>query len=434
MIRTLALAAAFTLAAPALAQPSAVETRLAAAADAQGPHAEALLERLVNQNSGTLNLDGVRKVAEMMRAELAPLAFDVRWVDMSATGRAGHIVATHRGNGRGKRVLLIGHLDTVFEAGSPFQRYRVEGRRAIGPGVGDDKGGLVVIVAALRAMKDAGTLADADIMVVLTGDEERTGDPQEVARRDLVQAGIWADVALEYENLARDGTTEYGTVARRGSLSWKIEATGRTGHSSGVFSSALGYGAGYELARILDAFRRELPEPNLTYNVGLMAAGTPAGLDAAQETATATGKTNIVPSRAVARGDLRGLTPEQVTRAQDRMRTIVGRHLPGTSATISFNDGYPPMAPTAGNRALLAELNRVNRDLGLPEMPEFDPARRGAADSAFVAANADTLGGLGVAGGGAHAEGEWIDLDSITRQAKRSAVLITRLSRQPRGN
>ena len=90
------------------------------------------------------------------------------------------------------------------------------------------------------------------------------------------------------------------------------------------------------------------------------------------------------------------------------------------------------MAPTAGNRALLARLNGVNRDLGLPDMPEYDPARRGAADSSFVAADADTLAGMGAAGGGAHAEGEWIALDSLARQARRSAILITRLSREPR--
>lgn len=434
LIRFVAALLALALPALAAAQPAPSERAIAAAADGDAAHGEALLRRLVEQNSGTLNLAGVRAVGEIMRAELEPLGFTVRWVDMAATGRAGHLVATHRGNGRGRRVLMIGHLDTVFEPASPFQTYRVEGRRAIGPGVGDDKGGLVVIVGALRAMRAARTLADADIMVVLTGDEERTGAPQEVARRDLVAAGMWADVALEYENLAFDAERQYGTVARRGSLSWQIETTGRTGHSSGIFGGALGYGANYELARILDSFRRELPEPNLTFNVALIGGGTPAEIDAAGETVTARGKTNIVASRAIARGDLRALTPEQVARVQDRMRAIVAANLAGTGATITFDEGYPPMAPTPGNRALLALLNAVNRDMGLGEMPEFDPAMRGAADSAFVAAHADTLGGMGAAGANAHAEGEWIDLDSLTLQAKRSALLITRLSRMPRGN
>lgn len=401
--------------------------------EAESERSIALLERLVNRNSGTLNLEGVREVGELIRAELEPLGFDVRWVDMRETGRAGHIVATHRGDGRGQRVLLIAHLDTVFEPDSRFQAFAREGNRATGPGIGDDKGGMVVVIAALRAMHQAGTLDGADIMVVFTGDEERPGAPLELARRDLTEAGRWAEVALEFENLARENGRDHATVARRSSTSWTLTARGRTGHSSGVFSQGLGYGAIYEMARILDAFRRELPEPNLTYNVGIVAGGTPAQIDADGFRATASGKTNIVAETAIARGDIRTLSAGQEARVRARMQAIVARHLPQTSAELVFaEDGYPPMAPTEGNRALLARLNAVNRDLGLPEMPEYDPARRGAADSSFVAGDADTLAGLGVAGGGAHAEGEWIELDSLTRQATRAAILITRLSREPR--
>lgn len=416
----------------AAAATSAPEQQMRETVKAEAARNEALLERLVKRNSGTLNLPGVTAVGEMMRAELAPLGFEVKWIDMRATGRAGHIVATHIGNGRGKRVLLIGHLDTVFEPTSPFTGFRREGDRAIGPGVGDDKGGLVVIVAALRAMQAAGTLKDADIKVVLTGDEERAGTPQDAARRDLIDAGKWADVALEYENVATENGTDFATVARRGSLTWEIATTGRTGHSSAVFGPALGYGAIYELARILDTFRRELPEKNLTYNVGVMAGGTPAALDAAGLTATGTGKPNIVASDAIARGDLRALTPEQEARIRGRMEEIVAQHLPGTKATIAFFEGYPTMPPTRANRALLSALNQVNRDLQLPEMPEYDPAKRGAADSSFVAADAVTLGGMGASGGNAHADGEWVDLASLPRQALRSAVLISRIAAQPR--
>jgi glutamate carboxypeptidase len=415
------------------AQLSPAERRMNAAVDAEQDRTIALLERLVNRNSGSLNLEGVRAVGQMMREELEPLGFHVRWVDMRETGRAGHIVATHPGRRRGRNVLLIAHLDTVFEPDSPFQRFARNGNRATGPGIGDDKGGMVVIVAALRAMHAAGTLRDANITVVLTGDEERTGSPIAVARRDLIEAGRAADFALEFENLAREGGRDMGSVARRSSTNWTLTARGRTGHSSGVCGQNLGCGAIYELARILDAFRRELPEPNLTYNVGVMAGGTPAALDDSGFRATASGKTNIVSETAVARGDLRTLTPEQDARVRARMQAIVAQHLPSTSAELVFGeDGYPPMAPTEGNRALLARLNGVNRDLGLPEMPELDPARRGAADSAFVAADVDTLAGLGAAGGNSHAEGEWVDLDSLPRQARRAAILISRLTRERR--
>ena len=427
---SLLAAAGLLLVAPAAASP--LHERLSVAVAADTARNEALLERLVNQNSGTLNLPGVRAVGELMRAELEPLGFRVRWVDMAHTERAGHLIARHPGKGRGKRVLLIGHLDTVFEPSSPFQRYERKGERAVGPGVGDDKGGMVVIVAALRAMQAAGTLERADVTVVLTGDEERPGQPTDKARVDLVEAAKQADAALEYENVAAEGGVEYATVARRSGSAWELRVTARTGHSSGVFGPSLGYGAIYEAARIIDTFRRTLIEPNATFNVGLIAGGTPATIDAAGASVAASGKTNIVASTVVARGDLRTLTPEQDGKLRDAMARIVADHLPGATAKLEFYDSTPAMAPSEGNRALLATLNAVNRDLGLPEMPEFDPAKRGAADSGFVAAYLPTLGGLGVAGGGAHGEGEWIDLKSIGRMALRSAALITRLSQEKR--
>lgn len=423
----LAAVAVMACASPALAQTSEAERIMAATVVAEHDRYIALLERMVNQNSGTLNLPGVRAVGEMIRPELEALGFDVRWLEMAETARAGHLVATHAGPGR--NILLIGHLDTVFEADSPFQTFVRDGNTATGPGVGDDKGGVVVILSALRAMQAAGVLKDASVTVFLTGDEERTGAPLSISRKDLIEAGKAADFALEFEGLAMEDGKDFGTVARRSSTNWTLTTGGRTGHSSGVFNDSLGYGAVYELTRILDAFRRDLREPNLTYNVGVMAGGTPATLDADGFRVTASGKTNIVAETAVARGDLRALTPEQEARARDRMQAIVADHLPRTTAELAFGEtGYPPMAPTEGNRDLLARLNAVNRDLGLPEMAEYDPARRGAADSGFVAADVPTLGGLGMAGSGAHAVGESVDLDSLVRQAQRAAVLISRLS------
>ena len=422
------------------AQPTAItaspqEQRMVAFAQGDTAYGEALLEKLVNQNSGTLNAEGVRKVRDMMVQELEALGFTTRWEDMAAVNRAGNLIATHRGNGRGQRILMIGHLDTVFEPTSPFQTYRRDGNRAYGPGVGDDKGGLVVIIAALRAMQAAGTLRNADIQVFLTGDEEEGGRPLTTSRASLIAAGQWADIALEYENLVRDQSGDYGTVARRSSTNWTLRVRGHTGHSSTIFTPSMGYGAIYEMARILDTFRRELPEENLTFNASLALGGTPATLSPSNEDGHATGKTNIVPEEAVVRGDFRTLTPEQDARIRQRMQAIVGgNNLPGTSAEITIDEGYPPMAPTEGNRSVLARFNAVNRDLGLPAMAEIDPLRRGAADSGFVAPYVDTLGGLGVAGGGAHAEGEWIDLTSIPLMATRSAVMMSRATQERRRN
>ncbi len=405
---------------------------MVATVDKEGDRTIALLERMVNQNSGTLNFPGVRAMGDMLKPDFEALGFKVEWLELPETKRAGHFVATHKGNGKGKRMLLIAHIDTVFEPSSPFQKFSRDGNRAIGPGVVDDKGGIAVIVASLRAMQAAGTLKNADIMVMFTGDEEKTGDPIPVARRDLVEAGKWADVALEYENLAQEGGKEFGTVARRSANNWTLTATGKTGHGGSVFGPDLGYGAIYEITRILDGWRASLIEENLTFNVGVIAGGTPATIDADGVKVQASGKTNVIPATAVARGDLRSLTPKQDTKAREKMQAIVAQHLPGTGATLTFQDNTPPMAPTEGNRALLARVNAINRDLGVPEMAEFPPAKRGAADSSFVAAWADTLAGMGPIGGSLHAEGEWLDLPSITMQAKRSAILMSRLAREKR--
>lgn len=426
----LAIAAAVVAATPAHAALSSAERKMIATVDAEQERSIALLERLVNQNSGSMNIEGVTKVGAMMRPELEALGFKVVWKPLPETKRAGHIIATHDGKRGAKRLLLIGHLDTVFEADSPFQRFERQGDKGVGPGAGDDKGGMVVMLAALRAMHAAGTLNGANIEIHLTGDEERTGDPVEIARGDLIAAGKRADVALDFEGLSDENGRDMGSIARRSSNSWELRTTGNSGHSSGIFRPNVGDGAVFELARIVAAFRTELPEPNLTFNVGLVTGGATAALDADAVRATATGKSNIIPGIAIARGDFRTLSDEQTQRVRTKMQAIVEKHLPGTSATIVFDEGYPPMAPTAGNRALLAKLNVVNVDMGLPEMGELDPAKRGAGDIAFVARDVDGLVGLGAASDGDHAPGEAVDLPSMARQAKRAALLMTRLSRE----
>ncbi len=420
---------------PALAQLSPAETKMTATVDAEYERTVSLLEKLVNQNSGSMNIEGVKKVSEMMRAELEPLGFTLQWEDMTATKRAGHLIATKKGKAGTKKLLLVAHLDTVFEPDSPFQTFtrKRDGGKDLGegPGAGDDKGGLVVIVSALRAMKAAGTLKDANIEIVMTGDEEDSGDPIETARASLIAAGKRADVALDFEGLSVEDGKDMGSIARRSSNSWRLTTTGKTGHSSGIFSASSGDGAIYEMTRILSRFRTELPEPNLTFNVGIIGGGQEATLDKDGVRMEAKGKTNIIPAIAMARGDFRTLSEEQSERVRTKMKAIVAEHLPLTSAEISFDAGaYPAMAPTAGNKALLAKLNGVNTDLGLPQMGALDPLKRGAGDISFVAQDVDGLVGLGTDSSGDHAPGETVDLDSIKRQAKRAAILMTRLSRE----
>ncbi len=434
---SIALGLLLSLAAPASAALTPAETKMAATVDAEYERTVGLLERLVNQNSGSMNLEGVEIVGRMMRAELEPLGFKVDWVPMAAAKRAGHLIATKKGKAGTKRLLLIAHLDTVFEKDSPFQTFKRLTKAGVdeaeGPGAGDDKGGMVTIVAALRAMKAAGTLKDANIEIHMTGDEEDSGDPIAIARADLIAAGKRSDAALDFEGLVREEGRDMGSIARRSSNSWTLTATGKSGHSSGIFSANAGDGAIYEISRIITRFRTDLPEPNLTFNVGLIAGGQEASLDADGVRASAKGKTNIIPGIAIARGDFRTLSQEQTERVKAKMSTIVAAHAPLTSATITFEQGgYPAMAPTPGNKALLDRLNGINTDMGLPQMPVLDPLKRGAGDISFVANDVDSIAGLGPYSRGDHAPGETVDLLSIKTQAKRAAIMMSRLSREKR--
>ena len=135
---------------PKAAQLDRTEQRLITTVDSARDESIGLLEQIVNINSGTLNVEGVRKVADVLRPKFEALGFEVRWEDGTPYARAGHLIAERRG--RGPHVLLIGHLDTVFEPDHPFQRYELKGERAFGPATADMKGGIVVGLAALQAL------------------------------------------------------------------------------------------------------------------------------------------------------------------------------------------------------------------------------------------------------------------------------------------
>ncbi|MCX6538631.1 MAG: M20/M25/M40 family metallo-hydrolase [Acidobacteria bacterium] len=382
-----------------------------------------LLARCVNIPSATENHEGVKRVGELYAAELASLGFETTWVDQKEVGRAGHLVAEHRGT-KGTRVLLIGHLDTVLQ-GEAFRR---DGRRGYGSGSSDMKSGNVIIVEALRALHAAGRLTDRQVIVVLTGDEEDTGRPYESSRSALVEAAKRSDVALAFEGY-EPGTA---VVGRRGFSSWRLEVAGSQGHSSTIFGDDRGSGAIFEAARILQAFHAELREPYLTYNPSVVIGGTEVKYDSATFTGTATGKTNVVPRSVIVEGDMRFLSREQLERARGKMRAIVAANLPKTSASITFEDGMPSMEPTDGNRALLATLDQVSRDLGTGPITAHDPSKRGAGDISFVATLLSGLDGLGGLGAQEHAPGEYTDLEEMAAITKRAALLLNRVLWAPR--
>ncbi len=404
------------------------ESRMVRFLDAHAEEAIAFLEQIVNINSGTMNHEGVRSVGRIFREELDDLGFTTRWVDFPPeVNRAGQLFAKRSGT-RGPKILMIGHLDTVFEETSPFQQFRREGSEATGPGVSDMKGGDVVILYALKALASIGALDEASIVVALTGEEEAPGMPLSVSRKDLVEAGKWADIALGFEGGVREGEVEYATVARRSSTDWLLEVEGTTGHSSRIFSEELGAGAVFEAARILNAFFEEVRgEEYLTFNAGTILGGTEVSYDPEATRGNAFGKTNVVPQKVVVHGGIRTISDEQLERARARMREIVASSLPQTSASITFTEGYPPMAPRQANFTLLDAYSQVSQDLGYGPVEALDPGRRGAADISFVAPYAPGLSGMGTLGSGAHSPQERVDLESISVAAKRAAILIWRL-------
>ena len=415
----------------AAAQPtglSVTERSIVRAVDAHNGAALALLERIVNINSGTHNFAGVRQVADVLRARFDSLGFTTRWVDGAAFGRAGHLVADHPAPG--PRLLLIGHLDTVFEPSSPFQRFeRLNDSTARGPGIIDMKGGDVIIVQALTALRDAGALAAMNVVVVLDGDEEDAGTPQGAARRALVDAATGATAALGFEDGAGDPRT--AVVSRRGASAWTLRTGGNAGHASQIFNAQIGAGAAFEAARILTAFYDSLShERYLAFSPGLIVGGSNVTIDSAGANGSAAGKRNVVSKEVVVTGDMRTVSPEQRTRAMAAMQAIVARHLPGTTASITFDDGYPPMAPSEGNARLLALYDRASRDIGSGAVTAVDPSRAGAADVAFIAALVPMkIDGIGLSGHDDHSDKETADLRMLPVQTKRAALLLHRLAR-----
>lgn len=424
IIVALAAAAGLALAAtPLRAQLTPADRQIRAFVREHHEDEIAMLERAVDINSGTMNFEGVRAVGRLFAAALDSLGFETRWVTLpDSVNRAGHLVAVHRGKPGGKRLLLIGHFDTVFEGqGQLFIR---EDTIARGAGSTDMKGGDVILVYALKALRDVGKLDGANITVVFNGDEEAPGLPLSESRRALRDAASESDVALAFEG----GTQSLASVSRRGASSWLLTVQARQSHSAGVFSRGAGYGAIYEAARILDTFRRQLAgQPDLTFNPGVILGGAHVTYDTAHLSGSADGKTNIIAPTAVVPGDLRFITESQKDSARVEMRRIVADHLPGTTAEITFEDGYPAMPMTPGGEHLIALYDSASRALGYGPVRAQDPASRGAGDVSFVAPYIPGIDGLGALGRGAHTPREMVDLNSLNMQTERAAVLMTRL-------
>ncbi|MFT5297778.1 MAG: glutamate carboxypeptidase [Colwellia sp.] len=396
------------------------------------PQALKDIEQSVNINSGSMNLEGVTQVGLLANQQLSAIGFEVQWLDGSAFNRAGHILATHQSsNPNALKILMIGHLDTVFAKNDDFQTFKMlDETHASGPGIADMKGGNTIIISAMRALKKLNLLDNVSIKVLLTGDEESSGRPLSLSKKAIVDGAIWADIALGYEN--GDNNINTGMASRRGYTGWTLNVEGKPAHSSQIFNEEIGYGAIYETARILEAFRAQLEqEENLTFNPGMIVGGTSIDFDVAKSSGSAFGKSNVIAQKAKVKGDLRALSNKQLKSAKQTMQNIVKNNLNQTHAELIFEVGYPPMALTQGNLDLLAQYSQVSEDLGYNAVIPANPRKAGAADISFAAEHVDmSLDGLGLMGTGAHTKNEIADLTTLNKNIEKTAILIYRLSKK----
>src|SRR5262249_25273435 len=218
--------------------------------DAHKNEAIATFEKIVNIESPTENLAGVKQVGMVLKTQIEPIGLTPKWIDMPPeVKRAGHLVSETNGT-EGKRLLLLGHIDTVLKG----EKFRREGNKAYGTGVTDMKGGDVTILFALKALHATGVLKDTRITVMLTGDEESAGLPLSISRGDMIAAAKRSDIALSFEPTVRNTAT----VGRRGASFWSLEVEAKTGHSGQIFKPDMGSGAIFEAARIINQFYEEL--------------------------------------------------------------------------------------------------------------------------------------------------------------------------------
>ncbi len=413
------------------AQLDRTEKKIVKSVDINNEESLELLKKAIDINSGTMNFDGVIKVGGLFKTELDKLGFKTRLTSGEPFGRAGHLIATREGK-PGMKFLLIGHLDTVFELDSPFQSATMVNDSIInGPGVADMKGGDVIIILAMKALKEAGVLDKMSVEIVMTGDEEKSGSPLDLSKADLINAAKKADVALGFEN--GDGNPETIVVSRRGSTEWGLEVKGNAAHSSQIFTKNVGVGAIYETSRILNEFYTQLStQENLTFNPGFILGGTSVEVKADQTGGTAFGKTNVVAQKATVRGDIRAISLDQLEIAKKIMTAIVSENSPGTTAELTFDEGgYPPLALTDGNNKLLELYNELSLDLGFGKVYAVNPRNAGAADISFTTGHVDmAVDGLGLSGADDHTINETGNLNMVSTQAKRAAILMYRLHLQ----
>jgi glutamate carboxypeptidase len=372
---------------------AAVESHRAAALD--------LLKEIVDIDSGTGDVAGGAKVEAVLAARLKAIGAEVRIEPAEAPGLPDNLVAVMHGTGKG-RILIVAHIDTVFPPGTVAGRpFSISDGRAHGPGVGDEKAGVVSAVTALTILHDLG-LKDYAAITLLLDDSEERGSP---GSTQLIKT-LAAQSDVEF-NMEPGDPPDALTVWRKGSAAVRIMVKGRAAHAG--MAPQDGRNAASELVHQLSALEGAFPHAGAgtTVNLTLLKAGE---------------RNNIIPDYAEATLNVRYRRSEDFDAVLARVEAGAKTTLvPDTTVTIDHAPAFPPLTENPQIDALAARAEAIYGELGKTVGLS---GNGGASESALaMAAGTPALDGLGFVGGDFHTDHEWIDLSSVTPRL----YLFTRL-------
>jgi glutamate carboxypeptidase len=392
---------------PQIDRPSDADlAALRASIESRFPEFVADLERLVNIDCGSYTPSGVDQVGRWVAAFMERLGARVE-SRRDPDGKLGStVVGTFDGRAGGPRILLIGHMDTVFDEGTVAARpFRIDGNIATGPGVTDMKAGLL---AGLYAVQAIGPLPFERLTFIANPDEEIASP---TSTPHIRAAAAEADVALVLECGRANGNI---VSARKGMADMQVTVHGRAAHAG--IEPEKGRHAILEAARIVrDVQALNERWPGVTFNVGTIRGGT---------------RPNVVPDLCVIEVEARSVTGAGLDTAIAAMREVAARtEVEGTSVSLEVETSWRPMEKTERS-ARLAELAKdVGRRLGI----EFDDQLTGGASDANTTSGmgVPTLDGLGPVGGNDHAPGEYLEIDSIVPRTAMLAGLLLEIAADP---
>jgi glutamate carboxypeptidase len=395
------------------------DPRLKPASEAAAPDAMNLLATLVNIDSGTGDAEGAAKVEAILIARLKALGAEVRIVPAEEPGLGDNVVATFRGTGHGG-ILIVSHVDTVFSPGTAAVRpFSLEGTRAHGPGVADEKGGDVCAIEALTILHGIG-FQDFDRITLLLDSSEEIGSSG--ARALITSLSKQHDVEFNMEP-GREGTAANGsmsspdalTVWRKGSANVEITVHGRAAHSGNAPQN--GRNAAVELIHQLSAIEAAFPHTGngTTVNLTVMKSGE---------------RTNIIPDLATAVLNVRYRKAADFDDVLTRIEAISrNTQVPDTTVSVTHKPAFPPFFEDARGDALTAMAQSIYAELGR----KLDVAGSGGSSESALAqaAGIPAVDGLGFDGGDFHTDHEWMDASAVAPRIYLLARLIQTLGARP---